>query len=379
MAKIRILLIIDSLCSGGAQNQLTLLAIELKKKGYDVLVYTYYPQDFFISRLENHEIRIIHELKINKIGLNVIRKLTKTIQNEKIDITISFLDTPNFYNVLCAKISNRKVKTIISYRSMTNFKKLDWISLKIKKWTNRHAEMIISNSHHERKRWCTYFPKLKNKFRTIYNFVDLEKFSPIIKYENKKLRFLVVGTVCSYKNGDAIIDGFGDFKKSYQSINFEVIWIGRKFLINSHKKDYFNRLDEKIDQNNLRSNWTWKEPHLKIHEEYQGSDCLVLASKVEGLPNVACEGMSTGLPILISNVLDHHLLVEDGQEGFLFHLDDEIGLFKKLEKFCSLSVAERNQMGLNSRKKAAQLFSKEKFMRQYQEIFKEINSVEVSL
>ncbi len=375
----KILLVIDNLCSGGAQNQLTLLAIELKKKGYDVLVFTYYPQDFFMSRLEIHEIRIINEIKKNKIGLNVIRKLVKTIKSERIDIILSFLDTPNFYNVLSSKISRRKVKTIISYRSMTDFQKLNWISLRIKRWTNRHAGMLISNSHHERERWCTKFPKLKSKFRTIYNFVDLEKFSPDIKNENKKLRFLVVGTVCSYKNGDAIIDGFGYFKSLYPAINFEVVWIGRKFLINSDKMDYFDRLNEKIDQKNLRANWIWKEPHLKIHEEYHNSDCLVLASKVEGLPNVACEGMSTGLPILISNVLDHHLLIEDGYEGFLFQVDDKKGLFKKIEKFFSLSIAERNQMGVNARKKAIQLFSKEKFVSQFQEAFKDIYSVDVSL
>ena len=48
------------------------------------------------------------------------------------------------------------------------------------------------------------------------------------------------------------------------------------------------------------------------------SDALILASHYEGLPNVVCEALACGRPILASNVSDNRVLVKDGYRGFLF-------------------------------------------------------------
>ena len=43
----KILVVIDSLGSGGAQRQKINLAIGFSKKGYDVDIFTYYKNEFF--------------------------------------------------------------------------------------------------------------------------------------------------------------------------------------------------------------------------------------------------------------------------------------------------------------------------------------------
>ena len=43
--KIKIVLFIDSLVAGGAQRQIVLLAKELKKRSYNVVVLTYFPDE----------------------------------------------------------------------------------------------------------------------------------------------------------------------------------------------------------------------------------------------------------------------------------------------------------------------------------------------
>jgi len=49
-------------------------------------------------------------------------------------------------------------------------------------------------------------------------------------------------------------------------------------------------------------------------------DAFVHPSFYEGMPNVVCEALAAGLPVLVSDVCDHPLLVEKGVQGFLFSL-----------------------------------------------------------
>ena len=56
----KILCITESLGSGGAERQLCGLAIELKKKGYDVMVVTYVENQFYQPLLD--EAGVVYEL-----------------------------------------------------------------------------------------------------------------------------------------------------------------------------------------------------------------------------------------------------------------------------------------------------------------------------
>jgi glycosyltransferase involved in cell wall biosynthesis len=53
--------------------------------------------------------------------------------------------------------------------------------------------------------------------------------------------------------------------------------------------------------------------------ELQSADVYVSASEWEGMSNAALEALSCGLPMVLSRISGHEELVEEGQNGFMFH------------------------------------------------------------
>ena len=108
-----------------------------------------------------------------------------------------------------------------------------------------------------------------------------------------------------------------------------------------------------------------------ILKKYKKSSVFILPSVYEGFPNVACEALSCGLPILISNVSDNRFFV-DKENGYLFNPNKSNDIAKKIILFCNLKNKERIAMSNNSRKKAILFFNKNKFLNDYLKIIKKI-------
>ena len=353
----KLLLVIDNLGSGGAQNQLSLLAVELKNQGYTVDVFTYFEEDFFIDRLRKAGISIHHVKKKGKIGIKVIYKLSRLINVKQYHTIISFLDTPNLYAAL-ARIVSPRSKLIISYRSKTSFSETSFYARLAKGFANRQADAIISNSYHERATWIEKYPYLDSKWRVIYNAVDSEKFFPS-QIDNRKKHYLVVGSVGPWKNGILIIKALAKLKENGIKINIR--WVGKKNRALKHRNEYINQMESLIEKHKLNNQWKWVSPTQKIEEEYKSCKALILASKVEGLPNVVCEALSCATPCIVSNVLDHPLIIENYTNGLLFDPNNHMSLTNALSYMENLSTQEKSQMSLHAKSSSKKLFSSKVF------------------
>jgi glycosyltransferase involved in cell wall biosynthesis len=98
---------------------------------------------------------------------------------------------------------------------------------------------------------------------------------------------------------------------------------------------------------------------------YRSANAVLLGSFAEGLPNVICEAMACGLPVLMSDVSDARHLVEEGINGFLFDSHRPAELADRICRFAALTPAERRAMGWASRRKAELLFDRHSNTRQY--------------
>lgn len=359
-----LLFIIDNLGSGGAQNQITILARELAKKKYKIIFITYYPQDFFKSRLEHELINHIYIPKKSKFGIEVIKGIKNIINKNSINFIISFLDTPNFYATLASKLSKSKPQVLVSYRSKTDFNKLSKLSLIRKKWVNKHATLITANSHHERARWTNRYSSFKNKFSTIYNCVDNDQFYPV-KIERKNT-LLVVGSVGPAKNGLLVIEAIKILKENNIIVN--ICWIGQKVFKIDSRKNYLDQMESRIIKYHLSRQWTWLPPTKNINNYYSQYKALILASDIEGLPNVVCEAMTCGLPVIISATLDHPRIVKDKTTGFLFKNNDADSLAKAIKALIALDKDEYNNMIKDSILRSKSLFSIDSFIDKYEKL-----------
>ncbi len=356
------LLCIDNLGSGGAQRQIVSLAVGLKNKGYHVDVFVYYPQDFFKAVLTDNNINVFSIKKNDRLGLNVINKLRKLLKNGAYDFAISYLPTPNIYLAIAAKLApTSRVKIITSERSKTVI--TDSLQNKLRYWSHMQASVVIFNSVHERLNWITKFKRLEEKSVTIYNGVDIEVFRPS---ENQHLRnrtIIGIGTIGPNKNILTLIEALKTLK--LDGFFCEVHWYGKHVDNVAIYNDYYVKLFKFIEEEGLIDSWIWCKPEKKINNIISQYDCMVLPSVIEGLPNVVCEALACGLPIIISDVLDHARLVADNQRGYLFDPTDSGQLAEKIKQVMSISQFDYDQMRHNCRKYAEEKLSMDFFIDNY--------------
>lgn len=351
----KVLCFIDSLGPGGAQRQIVGLACFLKEKGYDVLLATYHDNRFYVDQLLSKGIPYIY-LKKAENTLTRIWYVARYIRREKPDVVISYLETPS----ICACVShifNRKFKLIVSERNTTQS---TGINEKIRFRLFKNADFIVPNAFAQKDYILQNFPTLENKVITIPNFVDLDHFvAPERKERRDVPEILIVATIWGSKNTLGFIDAVHQLKE--KGYNFHISWYGK----NEAHIDYFNQCQEKINHFGVEKYITLKDKTTKINEIYQNADYFCLPSFYEGTPNVICEAMASGLPIVCSNVCDNSKYVIEGENGFLFNPNDIDSIVLAFEKLFSLTNEDYITFCKCSRALAETKLSKERFVDSY--------------
>lgn len=350
----KIICLIESLGSGGAERQMSGLAALLKEHGYDVEVWTYYPNDFYVPTLQNAGVphRYIAEARSKK---NRIKVLRRELKKAKPDTVIAYLDTACM--VACIiKALGTKFKLIVSERNTTQrISKRE----RLKFFLYRFANWIVPNSHTQAEFITTHYPNLSRKVQCITNFVDTDKFVPAKEFiPNTPPRILTVARVMPQKNMVGYIKAVKEVVD--RGYKLQVDWYG-----NSADKDYYDLCKQTISENKLDSVFVLHPATRNILDEYQKADIFCLPSYFEGFPNVVCEAMSCGLPILASNVCDNANIVLSGENGVLFDPKNIEEISRVLISVLEERREELERMGKLSRTRAVELFSQQTFIDNY--------------
>lgn len=356
----KILCLIDGLGSGGAQKQLAGLATLLKNKGYDVTFVWYHNKDFFRPVLEENNITCI-KLSSGQKFLK-IWEIAKIIRKNNIDVVISYLGGPSITSCLL-KAFGLKVKVIVSERNTTQ--KLTWYN-KMKFFLYRFADKIVPNSYSQERFLKKNYPQYSDKIQTITNFLDNSKYKVRGNWIKPKcLNILTVGRINPQKNLLRYLQSVAKIKETGVSVHFH--WYGR------HDQDvvYWDKVSAVYKELELVDILTFHEPDYEIEKRYYEADAFLLPSIYEGFPNVVCEAMSSGLPILCSNVCDNGDIVEDQKNGFLFDPASVDDIFEKIMAFCSLEQEKILEFRDQSRKLAIAKFDKNKFIDSYIKLIEE--------
>lgn len=349
----RILLFIDNLGSGGAQRQMVNLALLFQEKGHHVRFITYNQGDFFKPALDEAGI-IVDCLESNK-PIHRILKIRKYIRSGNQDLVISFLETPNFIACLSA-VGGRRWKLITNERSA----KVESFTVprgRLFKFFERFSDRIVCNSVNAQKLWEQHYPQYTDKLLTIYNPVLIEK-EDIDTAEPKKDGKIHIVVAASYqylKNMNGLIEALNMLKDEDKS-RLNVDWFGRTEVTTGNTKAYEEAVEKiaKYGLTNINLHEVTKDIILIMSE----ADFIGLFSKFEGLPNVICEGMTLGKPIIMSKVSDYNMLVAD-DNGFLCDAEDPESIKEALIKAINLPREKIHQMGMNSSKKAEKLFNRD--------------------
>ncbi len=353
----KILLFTENLGSGGAERQLAGLAVFLKNKGYDVQVVTYLKRQFYEQYLIDNGVKYkLHPELFNKYTR--IFYLYKVIKFYNPSVIISFLPSANI-SMCLAKIFYSCL-LIVSERSHTMT--FDW-KTKLRYNLYRIADWIVPNSVSEADNIREHFSFLRKKIKSIPNFVDVEYFQPIPKWRiNDVPTFLCVGRLIPSKNVIRLIDAVKLLVD--KNIKLKFCWVGKQY-----DKKYLLEVQNKIEQYNLENIFYLKDQTENILEEYQLADYFCLPTLYEGYPNVICEAMSCGLPIVCSNVYENSKIVIEGENGYLFDPNRVEEIKDSIIKILSLDNLSLNIMKERNRNKVIINNSKDSFVEQYISLF----------
>lgn len=352
-----ILLFTDSLGSGGAQRQLVGLAIMLKKKGFGIKVCTYHDIPFYKKELDEED---VSNIIIPNAGNSFKRifAIHGFFRKEKPDYVIAYQETPSVLACLC-KVIGCRYKLIVSERNTTQT--IGWRE-KIRFRLYQRANVIVPNSYTQGDFISAHFPKLINKITVIPNFVDLKKYIPTYHIRKKIPEVIIVATVFPPKNTKTFIHAIKFLVD--KKIDFHFSWYG---LTESTKENmnYMRECTELIKDLDLEDKICLLPKTKRIIEKYRESDYFCLPSLYEGTPNVICEAMACGLPVICSNICDNSKYVQNNDNGFLFDPRNAEDIANKLLKALQLTEKKYSDFCSNSRKKAELYFCETTFINRY--------------
>ena len=353
----KVLLFTDCLGAGGAQRQLVGLAVMLIERGYNVKVCTYFNIDFYKKQLDDAGVHneLIPEADNTKKRIIAVRKYFK---KEHPDWVIAYQETPSL--VACAaKLLGCNYRLLVSERNTTQS-----IGVKehVRFFLYHWADMIVPNSYSQARYLVGHYPWMKKQLKIVTNFVDLNHFSFIGRQKRNVPEIVIVASIWDSKNTLGFIDAVRILASKDKK--FHVSWYGKS----ESNLEYYNNCQEKIERYGLRDYIELKEKTKDIKNVYQYADFFCLPSFYEGTPNVICEAISTGLPVVCSDICDNSIYVHEGKNGFLFDPTSTESMVSALAKILFLSTEEYKVFSIYSRKIAEEKLPSDKFANEYMEI-----------
>ncbi len=357
MSKKRILCLIDCFGMGGAERQMIGLVLLLKQKGYDVDLVKYHEQDSYGDLVNSYGLDTITlETKESALSkLVTVRKFIK--QQGGYDCVIAYKDGPCIIACLL-KLMQMDFRLIVSER---NTSQKMTVRERIKFLLYGWADYIVPNSFSQEHFIKENFPGLLKKTVTITNFTDTTFFAPVAKQPSDIVRVLTTARVARQKNILRYLDAISILRnRGFENVRFE--WYGN---IQSGQEDYWKVIQSKMSELRLEGYINFYPATKNVLEKYQQCDVFCLPSNYEGYPNVICEAMSCGKPIVCSRICDNPYIVQENENGVFFDNTDIKDIADKLQFMIEKPKDEIKQWGERSREIAEKLFSMQSFVEKY--------------
>ncbi len=359
---------------GGVESHVLEISLELQRRGHEVKVYTS-QYEHQLPEVESIDGVTVHRIKplVNIFTTPLMPRLRKELLNNPCDIVHAHIPPP-FVEFFSARARNKtKIPLVLTYHcdlELPNF--LNKFISGFYRRTFGHYSLIYtdkiivtSNTYAATSRSVWHFDPV-----VIPNAIDTKKFNPqvdgskIIKrhgLEGKKV-VLYVGRIKFHK-------GIEYFVSAAKFVDKDV-----KFLIVG-SGDYESVINDYIHDLDLEGRviQVGKVPDYELPMYYAACDVFVLPSltRLEAFGIVGLEAMSTGKPVIISDIPGVREVITDGREGYLAPPMEIENLAKKIKKLLS-DPKLRARMGRTGRKKVVENFEIGKVVDQLEKVYRKV-------
>lgn len=330
--RIKILQVIDSLGSGGAESLLKNFVLEVEKNNvFNIEIATLYHNAIFKEEIKNAGIPVWDLNLEYKYDLRGILKIITVIKKGKYDIVHVHLFPANLFAAIASLFLPKGIKWIFSEHNVYNRRREFKIFKILDNFTYSRYSKIICVSKQVESALSNWMPSVKGKTKVIPNAVLVPEYlnpCPIKTYD-----ILFVGRLTQAKGVDILLKAVKILKNKY-SKNLKIAIVGDGPL-----KENLNNLAVELGVNEeVRFLGVRKD----IGKLMESSNIFILPSRWEGLPMVILEAMSRGMGIIATKVGGIPEVIENGKEGILISPEDPEILAQTINKLLENEELRKN-------------------------------------
>lgn len=217
----------------------------------------------------------------------------------------------------------------------------------------RNARTVVALSRSDRRLLCGYGVD-PEKIEIVNPGLDTDKFEcELPPGAFKGRRILYVGRIVYEKGIRELITSFAALCEQEEGVELQVAGDGEAL-------DDMKALAGELGIEQRVTFLGWVE-HEEMVDLYKRAMMVVLPSFSEGMPYALLEGMAAGRPVIASDVSGIRELVDHGNNGLLFDINDGEALAKAMLKL-SRDPAECERMGGNGRELVCSTFSRDRWL-----------------
>lgn len=322
----KIAFVIRSLNAGGSERQTLVLARQLKMRGHEATICTFYPGGVFAADAESGAIGLCSIDKRGRWDFLSFIRLWRKLRTLRPDVVCSIGPVPSIVVSLLkpllgsvgliwsrrtAELPVPDQKVPLSARREIR----DPMSRTIRvaeRWMASRADVIVTNSIAGRHRAERDGLPL-SKLTVVQNGIETERFTTIAgagaelrKALNMKPRELLVG----YPARLSAIKDHPTFimtASKVLSVRRDVVFV----CIGGGSEEYLSYLQSLVKRAGVDDHFHFVGHYDDMPAAYRELDLVCFTSRGEGFPNAIAEAMACGTPCVTTNVGDSALIVGD--------------------------------------------------------------------
>lgn len=361
----RVLFVIDSLGSGGAQRQFVNIVDGVAAR-HEVTIFLYNANSDFYQGDLIETIPVIRASRNARPGFSVevVKQLIGHMRRS--DVVVSFLPTANIYCAIAGIFAprTRHISCEMSIINETESRMRRFMT----NLANLMSSHVICNSHTQ----AAYVASrigMRKKTSAVWNGCKELPYAPRPPVDPRSHSMLVVGRIAYPKNGVRLLEAMHIF---YEKNGFlpRVSWAGRDDDSDARSIEMKRQMVEFLEKHpQVSAHFHFLGEVSGVERLYAQSDTLLSPSIYEGVPVVICEAMLAGCPVIASQVSDNSVILGEKEErGFLCNPRSPEDICAAMERRFSVAPEVMEQMVSRARAFAEQEFQIDKMVMQYSNI-----------
>ena len=222
------------------------------------------------------------------------------------------------------------------------------------------AKIITTVSHAMAREFSKHYDINMGNIVITENGVDGQKFRPRCKWDGEYI--LYVGRLSYGKGLFDLIKAIEILKKS-NKLEYPLYLVGKGELENKLRK-YIHSKDLETEVHMIGY-----VPNDDLPSIYQKAVAFVFPSYYEGMPTVTLEAMSSGLPVIATDIMAHKEIITNHKNGLLIPPRSPKRIAEAIYRVTESDML-RKKLGKNARKTIERKFTWDKISKKFERIYK---------